>query len=215
MDRLFFSFLLIFIIGVGNSLADSNLFTINNKTKGLLTIFVKDKIILKSKRLDKNVISYECASEDNSLKLIEKRFVSSSSRYECEFVAIKPGISIITEKIVLFSKDKQKVEKNKFKVKVIDKNFIPKVTIKELDDNIKEYKGKFVRLNGINRRWGVTNKRVYGFMMTRSDSIFEDETGAAYISNIPNSPTNEPISLICKVIELPNGRWALRPCYLK
>ena len=176
-----------------------------------LNILLKgDRAVLKTGPLNKNINDVRSEVKGSSLKLAG-RTGRPSSGYIFTYDAVLPGESLIIEKVSKFGKGGEKIETREFKVRVFDANKVPEVTIKALKENIGRYRGQFVRLTGVDRNWGKPEKakEVWGTMLTRSDWILEDDTGAVYVSGKPDAQKGETFTLICKVVTPSDGKWAL------
>ncbi len=178
--------------------------------KQINLIIAGDQAILRTEPLNKNTKYVKCEVKGNSLKLA-KRAGSPSLGYIFIYNAIRPGKSVIVEKVSKLGKGRERVETRKFVVRVFNMNMIPKVKTRKLEENINCYIGKFVKLAGISRGWGRTlkAKEIWGTMQTRSDWILEDDTGAVYVTGGSLPQKGKALTIICKVVRPSNGRWAL------
>jgi hypothetical protein len=87
---------------------------------------------------------------------------------------------------------------------------IKAVTLLDIKRNPAKFADKLVLIKAVNRGWGrpVNAKEIWGKMVTRSDFVFEDKSGAAYISGTGDIKKGEEVSLLCYV-KIRNDSWAL------
>jgi len=97
----------------------------------------------------------------------------------------------------------------KVTVKSVRANELPRVMIADLTQDPGKYGEGLIMIEGENRGWGAPAKakKVWGELVSRSDWILEDETGAAYISGMI-----KPAHKFARVVVLARkwqGKWAL------
>ena len=211
--RKVFSFLLLallFVSGFSAATEVSSSSPITLSPYQLNLLLQGEQAIVKTGPLNKNVKSCRCEVKGSSLRFVE-RTGNPSSGYIFRYDAVQPGESLIIETVSKFGKGGDKVETRKFQVCVLDADSIPKITLKELKENIGCYKDQFVKLSGVNRGWGRPEKahKVWGAMLTRSDWILEDDTGAVYVTGMPQAKRDEAFTFICKVVTPSDKDWAL------
>jgi hypothetical protein len=86
-------------------------------------------------------------------------------------------------KIVVKS-DKENSKPLTYDVYISPADEIPLVTIRDINDSPDKYINKFVRLNARFLGWSrpVNTNDIWGTLVTKSDTVIEDNTGAAFIS---------------------------------
>jgi hypothetical protein len=124
----------------------------------------------------------ECTVEGDAVRYLGKDEASGKMRYG--FMADKPGAAKLAfgTKPVLMRQE----------VKVLAEGDVPAVTVAELQASPKKYVHRLFRMTGDNRGWGLPKKakEVWGAQLTKSDWVFEDETGAVHVtgSTLPTEP---------------------------
>ena len=174
-------------------------------------MLVGDVAEIETGPLDKNIEDLRCEIKGDAIVLAVKQG-DASSGYICRFRAVKSGDAVVVEKRPRFGKkEKSNTEGKKFRIRVIAINKIPKVSITDIAADPWKYEKSFVRLSGVSRGWGgpVTATTVWGTMSRRSDQVFEDKSGAAYIYGIPRSEWGKPLELIAKVVSPKLLEWEL------
>ncbi len=173
-------------------------------------MLVGDEAVIKSASLHKNINYVKCEVQGEAVSFAGKSGTPSSG-YSFRFKAIKPGDVVIMEKISKLGKREENTEIKKFAVRVYAESEIPRTPISSIAEHPEKYAGRFVLISGISRGWGRPEKaeKVWGEMVTRSDWIIEDETGAAYVSGIPKVEKGKAVNIICRVLIRPNSQWAL------
>jgi len=176
-------------------------------------ILVGDEAVIKTGPLDKNINNTRCEPSGKAISFTGKSGMPSSG-YTFTFKAVRPGKALITEKISRFGKEKENSEVKKFRIKVYDADEVSKASLSSIAQHPEKYAGGFVMVSGTSRGWGppAKAKKVWGTMITRSDWIIEDNSGAAYITGIHKMKKGKPVHIICRVLTHPNGAWALTGC---
>ena len=84
------------------------------------------------------------------------------------------------------------------------------VSLSDIHKNPKKYVNKTIRITGINRCWESPHNTgtIWGVMVSRSDCIFEDTTGAAYVKGLGRDTKGQTVSIMVTV-KIHNGKWAL------
>ncbi len=173
-------------------------------------LIVGEKALIKTQALDKNTKRIVCKTSGEAIRLI-KRQGTPSTGYIFEFRAVKPGEAVIIEKVVKHGKNGEKMELLRFVVKVFSQDKLKRVKLSSVASNPLKFKNRLFIISGINRGWGspVKAKTVWGRMLTRSDWVIEDETGAAFVKGIPFSLEEKLVTMVCRILVLPDGGWIL------
>jgi len=115
------------------------------------------------------------------------------------FKAIAEDVS--NTKIIVKS-DKENSKALTYDVYISPADKIPLVTLRDIKDNPDKYINKFVRLNARFLGWSrpVNTNEIWGTLVTKSDTVIEDNTGAAFISGTNFMyKTNYAVEFIVKV----------------
>ncbi len=96
-----------------------------------------------------------------------------------------------------------------YKVSVLNVGQVPLINVSDLKASPKDYKHKIFRLFGSNRGWGAAEKagEVWGAHVTRSDWIFEDDTGAINVTGAP-LPSGSKLTLVAYLTRF-GKEWAV------
>ena len=140
-----------------------------------------------------------------------KKEGTPSSGYIFRFRAVKPGRSVVVEEILRHGKGGERKILYKFAVKVFSLNELERVKISSIASNPLQFKDQLFIISGMSRGWGspVNAKTVWGRMLTRSDWVIEDETGAAFVKGVPVTLREEAVTMVAKILVLPDGGWIL------
>jgi len=84
------------------------------------------------------------------------------------------------------------------------------ISLADIHKNPKNYINKTIHITGINRGWGKPHHTgtIWGTMVSRSDCILEDATGAVYISGLGTNTKGQTVN-INVTLKIHNGEWAL------
>ncbi len=213
MKRFFISLATLFVLLLSYSLAIAG--TVSSRpivlTPNMMTLMlVGDETKIQTGPLHKNINYVKCVVRGKAVFFTGKSGTPPSG-YSFRFKAAKPGDAVILEKTSKFGKKGENVEIKKFKVKVFAISDIPKAPLSSIAEHPGKYAGGFILISGVSRGWGrpVKAEKVWGTMITRSDWIIEDDSGAAYVSGIPRVEKGKTVNIICRVLVRPNGAWAL------
>lgn len=182
------------------------------RDKRLNLMLISDSIKIETESLDKNVKTVKYDIKGDSVKFSEKNTKNPSQGYTYKFIAANSGISkIITEKIK-FGKRKNIVEKKEYNIRVFNLKDVEKVSIADIVRNPEKFYEKFVIVSGYNRGWGAPKKtkKVWGTMITRSDWVLEDNSGAVYITGLRIPKEILKPNILAEVIRLSENKWAVR-----
>ncbi len=173
-------------------------------------LIVGEEVAVKTVALDKNVKRVICRVSGDSIRLV-KREGTPSSGYVFRFRAVKSGRSVVVEEILRHGKGGERKILYKFAVKVFSLNELDRVKISFIASDPLQFKDRLFIISGMSRGWGspANAKTVWGRMLTRSDWIIEDETGAAFVKGVPISLREEPVTVVAKILVLPDGGWIL------
>ncbi len=171
---------------------------------------VGDILTVKTGPLSKNILSVTCEIKGDSLILLERKGFPGSG-YVFRLKAVKPGEATVIEEFFKQGKRKKERYAKKLYVKVFSIGSIPHVHLSYLNRNPKRFLDQLFIVSGTSRGWGLPKdtKTIWGRMITRSDWIIEDETGAAYITGIPRVEKGKKVSIVCQIKLFQDGSWAL------
>ena len=171
---------------------------------------VGDKAFVKTRPWSKGEKRVDCEVIGDAIRLVGKEG-SLYTGYIFEFKAVKPGDSIIIEKILDYGKGAHTVKIFKFKVKVFSKDSLKRVSISSIAADPYKYQNTLFIISGISCGWGhpLKAKTVWGKMVTRSDWIIEDETGAAFVKGPPLTLERKNLTFVGSVVVLRQGGWIL------
>jgi len=207
LSATFLVLLIIFSSASAKSVSSRFLFLSPSYTTLML---VDDVAKIQTGPLHKNINYVKCDIQGKAVSFIEK-FGNPALGYSFRFKAIRPGEAVVLEKISRFGKKKENLEIKKFRIKVYAIDAIPEVLLSSIVEHPQKYAGSFVLINGMSRGWGkpVKAPEVWGTMVTRSNWIIEDGSGAAYVTGIQKVEKGEAVRIICRVSVRSNGTWAL------
>jgi hypothetical protein len=178
-------------------------------------IFKNETVMLETGVLGKNITSVNYELAGDILQLIYEDTENPEEGYEYYFQAIKSGEARITLHIGSSGNEvKEIIQKKFYKVEVINDSGLAKINAAELYNNPENYTDGLFILEGKCRGWGspVNTSVVWGKMVTRSDWVFEDGTGALYVTGGEIFGINKDEEIKVKVIgfiELDaNNEWA-------
>ena len=173
-------------------------------------LIVGEEAVIKTRALDKNVKRVICKVSGDAVHLVKRQGIPSSG-YIFQFKAVKPGEAVIIEEIVRYAKGGEKADVFRFAVKVFSQDGLERVKLSSIASDPLRFKDRLFIVSGINRGWGspVKAKTVWGRMLTRSDWVIEDETGAAFVKGFPFSFEKKPVTMVCRILVLPDGGWIL------
>jgi hypothetical protein len=115
-----------------------------------------------------------CQAQKDGLRSLGTVATDGGSR--CGFLAEKPGaVTVVVQSAI----------KKIVTVEVLDPEQVPMITVSELLRDPMRYRDGLFALRGDNRGWGAPvgqGVAVQGNMITRSDWILQDDTGAMYVT---------------------------------
>lgn len=90
--------------------------------------------------------------------------------------------------------------------------FGEKVSIADIVRNPKNFYKRFIVVSGYNRGWGTPKKakKVWGTLLTRSDWVLEDNSGAVYITGLRVPKKILRPNILAEVVRLSGDKWAIR-----
>ncbi len=173
-------------------------------------MIVGEEAEIRTSPMNKNISHVECIVRGGCVSLVNKTG-NPQQGYTFRFRALRPGEAVILEEISKFGKSGKNVETKNFNVKVYSMDQMPEVSLASLFQNPKKYTGRLFMVSGTSRGWGHALKTnlVLGTMITRSDWIIEDKTGAAYVSGIPLIKAGKPVKIVSELVEISPGKWGL------
>jgi hypothetical protein len=126
----------------------------------------------------------------DAVKYLGKDEAGGTMRYG--FMAVSPGTAKLE-----FKPAGAKSGAVRQEVKVLGESDVPALTVAELQAKPKPYVHRLFRLTGDNRGWGLPQKAksVWGAQLTKSDWVFEDDTGAVHVTG-STLPTENRLVLI-------------------
>jgi len=169
-----------------------------------------DWVILRTQPIKKPVSSLRCEVEGPSLQPAGREG-NPTDGYRFVFLAVRPGESFVAERILKAGPQGESIITRRYRIRVEGIAQIPRVTIKELRDKAARYSDGFVIIKGVNRGWGgpVSAQKIWGTLVTRSDWVLEDPTGAVYVRGRPGIRKGEEFTAVYEVRRLPDGKWIL------
>ncbi len=128
---------------------------------------------------DRDNSNFSIDYDKNLLELTRDEKVSGNKIYYFKAVADKAS----STKIVVKS-DKEVLKPITYDIYISPADDIPLVTIKDIHDSPDKFINSFVRLNARFLGWSrpVNTNDIWGTLVTKSDTVIEDNTGAAFIS---------------------------------
>ena len=138
-----------------------------------------------------------CQARQDTLKSLGTVAADGGSR--CGFIAEKSG----TVEVVI-----QSIIRKIVTIEALDPEQVPVITVSEIIADPMRYREGLFALRGDNRRWGAPvgpGVKVEGNMITRSDWIIQDATGAMFITG-STPPTPDRVLVIGSVAEI-NKQW--------
>ncbi len=169
-----------------------------------------DWMILRTLPMKKPVSSLRCEVEGVSLQPVGREG-DPANGYIFVFQAVRPGEASVVERAWKTGPRGESIVTRRYRVRVEKIAQIPRVMIEQLKEESARYAENFVVIKGINRGWGrpVAVKKVWGTLLTRSDWVLEDGTGAVYVNGRPDIQKGEAFTAVYEVRSLPGGKWAL------
>ncbi|AEE13699.1 hypothetical protein Thena_0047 [Thermodesulfobium narugense DSM 14796] len=135
---------------------------------------------------------------DKSLvELTREESLPDSKIYYFKVISDKTSYTKIVAK-----SNKENLKPLTYDVYISTPHDIPLVTIKDIHDNPEKFVNKFVRLNARFLGWSrpTNTNDIWGALVTKSDTVIEDNTGAAFISGTNFMyKTDSAVSFIAKV----------------
>ena len=163
--------------------------------------------MVKTGALDINISSVEYEITGDALQFISKNTDNRDEGYSYSFTAIKSGDAVITLNLQNMKKGEEGIIKKIYQIKVISETELPRVNAIDIFKNPKNYTGILFVMEGTNRGWGKLSE-VWGKMITRSDWVFEDYTGALYVTGLYKPDKESELKIIGGILLDENNEWA-------
>lgn len=156
----------------------------------------------------KNFTDYELT--EDAFQFVLKNTENPENGYSFNFKAVKPGEVTITLSGVNRKKGEEGIIWKYYKVKVFDETGLTKVNALEIFNNPQYFTDRLFLLEGTSRGWGkpVYASEVWGKLITRSDWVLEDNTGAIYITGIFKIENGTEVKVIGKIVLDENSDWS-------
>jgi hypothetical protein len=128
---------------------------------------------------NQNMANFSIDYDKGLVELTREESLSDNKIYYFKAVANTPS----NTKIVIKS-SKESSKPITYNVYISPADEIPLVTIKDIHDNPDKFINSFARLNARFLGWSrpVNTNDIWGTLVTKSDTVIEDNTGAAFIS---------------------------------
>ncbi len=177
---------------------------------GVVRLLVGEEGVIRMGPMAEEGVSVTCVVQGKAVTQVAKEKVSCRE-IVFRFRAVEPGEALILEKISKNGKKGLWERIRRFHVRVYTPEGVSPIPLNLIAAHPDRYAGKFVLVSGICRGWGFPSKAkaLWGAMVTRSDWIIEDATGAAYVTGLLQVKKGRTVRVICQVITRPGGTWTL------
>lgn len=173
-------------------------------------ILTGETALVKTGALDINITTVRYGITGDALQFTSENTDNREEGYTYTFKGIKSGDAEITLNLTNLKKGEEGIITKVYKVKVINVSELPKVNAVDIFNNPKNYTGILFVMEGINRGWGlpVNAKEIRGKVVTRSDWVFEDSTGALYVTGLYKPEKEGGLKIIGGIVLDENNEWA-------
>lgn len=174
-----------------------------------IQILIDELVTLNTGVLDINITTVNYELTGDALHFISQNIGNRELGYSYYFKAIKSGEIKITLSLQNMKKGEEGIIKKYYKVKVFNDSEITKVNVLDIYSNPKFYTDNLFILDGISRGWGkpVNASIVWGTQVTRSDWVFEDSSGALYITGVFMIEAGKEVKIIGNTVINENNDW--------
>ncbi|HEM56251.1 MAG TPA: hypothetical protein ENO30_05765 [Thermodesulfobium narugense] len=117
--------------------------------------------------------------DKNLIELTREENLSASKIYYFKTIS-----DVISNTKIVVKSNKESSKPITYDVYISPADDIPLVTIKDIHDNPEKFANKFVRIKARFLGWArpTNTSDIWGALTTKSDTVIEDNTGAAFIS---------------------------------
>lgn len=152
-------------------------------------------------------LKIDCEVEGEAIKLTD-RSGDDKEGYTFTFEAVKSGKAAVIKKSGPAGADSAAL-KTRIETEVLTLDQVPAVKIEDLQKDPGSYKDRVFKISGMGRGWGLPAKakQIWGQLVTKSDWVLEDDTGAVYVTGMIITDV-APLLLVADLFQV-EGKWAV------